>query len=83
VIGKIRFPWFDGEPPVEAVLEDNREWRCELREVQDYLNTTHTVSLYSSADGQPGVRQLHAAARALNGKVVSVKPVETRKGVIY
>lgn len=70
-----RIEW-DGRPP--ATLYSDLRWECENPAVAGYLNGEHTG--YSPADGYPGAKLLHDAARVLKGRAVWLVPEEEMRG---
>ena len=79
-IGRIQF---DG---TTAVLENNGQWRCDDREIEEYLNDEFALTGWwvSPAMGAPGAALLYEAAQALGGKSEYLQKIEPpKKGVVY
>jgi hypothetical protein len=67
MIGLVRFTYRGST--AEAILGDDRTWTAPDPTIAGFLNSHRSYAMadYSPADGQPGARQLHAAASLLGG----------------
>lgn len=82
ILGKIEFP-YAGET-LTAELDAGLRWHCPAQTTIEGLLNSEFVH-YSPADGQPGARLLHDAAKFLKGDAtwLAPEPAVALPGTVY